>query len=255
MPWTIAHAAAVLPFRRSERLPFSALVAGSMAPDLGYYLGRLDLATAAHSLFPGPLLSIPLGLAMLAVWRLAGPSACAALPAPFRGELAASFEEDLAGSARALVLTCVALAIGALTHIAWDSFTHARGWFVYHAPAMRAPVSLGEWYSLPRYRLAQHLSTLLGTLVLLFAWRRAHRGLALREAWRGKPERIRLGLVAFLLVAASVAACLSAPVFDPRLRLEERLYYFAIAAPMWFAVLLCISGVLLGDPPEESATR
>ena len=37
MPLTIAHPAAVLPFRHS-RLPISALVIGSLAPDFEYFL-------------------------------------------------------------------------------------------------------------------------------------------------------------------------------------------------------------------------
>ena len=39
MPWTFAHPAAILPLRRfcPAPLDFSALVIGSMVPDLGYY--------------------------------------------------------------------------------------------------------------------------------------------------------------------------------------------------------------------------
>ncbi len=47
MPWTFAHPAAVLPLRPLKRLSFGALVVGSIAPDIGYYLGRFDLAAAA----------------------------------------------------------------------------------------------------------------------------------------------------------------------------------------------------------------
>ena len=38
MAFTVSHAVIALPFRRSRRLVFSALVVGSMAPDFEYYL-------------------------------------------------------------------------------------------------------------------------------------------------------------------------------------------------------------------------
>ena len=37
MPFTLAHPAAVLPFARTK-LVFSALIAGALAPDVGYFL-------------------------------------------------------------------------------------------------------------------------------------------------------------------------------------------------------------------------
>ena len=49
MPWTLVHPAAVLPLRKLgvNRLPFGGLVVGSVAPDIGYYVGRFDLAAIA----------------------------------------------------------------------------------------------------------------------------------------------------------------------------------------------------------------
>ena len=245
MPWTIAHAAAVLPLRRVRALSFPALVAGGMSPDLGYYIGHSELASPSHRLYPGLLLAIPAGLAMLAAWRLLSPFARAALPTPFAMFFLNVSEDRSNRTLAAFAWLCLALATGASTHIAWDGLTHAHGWFVYRTPFMRVPVELGSWYELPRYRLVQHLSTLFGCLVLLVAWRRATRGIDWASLWQQEAERLRLVLFASLAVAAAFAACLAAPVMDPGRRVEDRLYHVALLAPMWFTAMLCIAGAAL----------
>ena len=65
MPLTIAHPAAVLPFRHG-RLPLSALVVGSIAPDFEYVLQlypRSDFSHTALGLFT---FCLPSG--MIALW-------------------------------------------------------------------------------------------------------------------------------------------------------------------------------------------
>jgi len=59
MPWTFVHPAAVLPLRKyfANRHLFGAVVVGSISPDFGYYVGRFDMATTAHTLL-GLLISL-----------------------------------------------------------------------------------------------------------------------------------------------------------------------------------------------------
>jgi hypothetical protein len=67
----------------------------------------------------------------------------------------------------------VSLFLGALTHIAWDAFTHANGWIVTHLPALQEHVMLSSRFDKifwPIYRVLQHFSTLLGTLVLIISY-------------------------------------------------------------------------------------
>ena len=245
MPWTIAHAAAVLPLRPLRALPFPALVAGCMSPDLGYYIGHTELASPSHRLYPGLLLAIPSGLAMLAAWRRLSPFARAALPAPLAVFFPTAVDEPPRGRAAAFAWLCLALLVGASTHIFWDGLTHAHGWFVHRTPFMRVPVELGGWYELPLYRLMQHLSTLFGCAVLLLAWRRATRGFDWAGLWGQEAERLRLVLLVSLALAAVFATCLAAPVMDPERRVEDRLYHFALLAPMWFTGMLCVAGAAL----------
>ncbi len=173
MPFTPSHAAAVLPLLRTG-LPASALVAGSVAPDLPYFLpGRPDWAT--HTLLAVVGLDVLLAASIWVVWHglLAAP-ALAAAPAGVRGRLAGRVPLGLrprVGSARALPATVAALAIGAATHVLWDEFTHAGRFGTEHLAVLRETTA-----GLPGYKWAQYASGLIGAAVLglwfLRWWRR-----------------------------------------------------------------------------------
>ncbi|MGY1830793.1 DUF4184 family protein [Geodermatophilus sp. SYSU D01180] len=211
MPFTGSHPAAVLPLLRTG-LPASALVAGSLAPDLPYYLpGRPDWPT--HAPLAVVTLDVVLGGLLWASWHglLAAP-ALAAAPAGLRRRVhRPPGLRDRAGSPRAVAGVLAALAAGAATHVGWDQFTHWWGWGTRHVGALAAPVGhlAGEdWYG---YDVAQHASTLLGAAALA-VW--------LVRWWRRTPSRpgdlrdtawvVWAGLLA-LGAAAGVAAALRAP--------------------------------------------
>ena len=64
MPFTLAHPAAALPFRKT-RLVFSAVIVGSMAPDFEYFLRLAPQGRYFHSL-PGLFLcTLPVAFAVL----------------------------------------------------------------------------------------------------------------------------------------------------------------------------------------------
>jgi uncharacterized protein DUF4184 len=211
VPFTGSHPAAVLPFLRTG-LPASALVAGSLAPDLPFYLpGRPDWPT--HGALGIVTVDVVLGAAAWALWHglLAAPARAAA-PAGLRRRVRppAGLRARLS-SVRAVAGVLTALAVGAATHVGWDQFTHWWGWGTRHVPALTAPVgsALGEdWYG---YDVAQHASTLAGAVVLA-GW--------LLRWWRRTPSRtddlhgtawvVWGGLLA-LGAVVGVAAALRAP--------------------------------------------
>ncbi|TFV62958.1 UNVERIFIED_ORG: DUF4184 family protein [Bacillus sp. AZ43] len=163
MPFTPSHAAAVLPFLRGP-LPASALVIGSVTPDLPFYLpGGFPWPT--HTAWAVVTTDLLLGFAAWAVWHglLAGP-AFAAAPARLRGRMRAAPPGLLprVSSPARLALTALALVLGAATHVLWDEFTHPRRLGTDLFP------TLGEtWGLLPGYRWLQYLSSVLGGLLLL----------------------------------------------------------------------------------------
>jgi NADPH:quinone reductase-like Zn-dependent oxidoreductase len=163
MPFTGSHPAVVLPFLRSP-LPASALVIGSMAPDLPFYL-PLPQPYATHTWLAAVTTDLLLGLLAWALWHglLAG-AALATAPAALRGRLEGRVLPGLAGrlaSARRAVLLVAALVLGTGTHLAWDDFTHARRWGAEHVPALAQ-----DWGPLPGYRWLQYLSSVVGLAVL-----------------------------------------------------------------------------------------
>lgn len=176
MPLTFVHPAAVLPLMRGPLVP-TALVAGALAPDVPYFLRALDVPVSAQSWWepffnattthgwPGAVtVAVPLALVLHLALVLG--------ERPARWALASTWstgETPLRRGPLWVVQLAVSLALGVLTHLLWDSFTHSDGWIVQHATVLR--VDLGA--SLTVARLLQHLSTALGLIVLLVVgWRR-----------------------------------------------------------------------------------
>ncbi|WP_067703583.1 DUF4184 family protein [Nocardia jejuensis] len=193
MPFTLAHPAVTLPLRR--RLWFPGLVAGSVAPDVGYYVAFAPDGT--HSLLGLPAtLMIAAGLLPIAVLAqrpllaLLGRTA-ATLPRPDPVRLA------------------LALLVGILTHLAWDSFTQTDGFAVQHWEALRHSV-IGPHRV---YNVTGHLSSAIGLLILA---RYSHRWY--RTAQPTPPIRGRTWILTGLAVAAVIGALLAA--FDPVIRIS-----------------------------------
>ncbi|MGN7470479.1 DUF4184 family protein [Brevibacillus sp. SAFN-007a] len=69
MPFTFSHPAIVLPLRRQGWVSFPALVWGSMAPDLEYFLRMQPYSVYSHTL-PGLFcVDLPLVIALYVVYR------------------------------------------------------------------------------------------------------------------------------------------------------------------------------------------
>jgi hypothetical protein len=166
VPFTGSHPAAVLLLLRSP-LPVSALIAGTIAPDLPYYL-PFSPGWPTHQAASVVSIDVVLGgVAWLAWhWLLAAP-AVAFAPDGVRARLVDRVVIGLRpriDSARNIVLVLLALAIGAGTHVLWDEFTHPSSWGTEHLPALAS-----EWGGLPVHRWLQHGSGLIGAAVIA-AW-------------------------------------------------------------------------------------
>lgn len=202
MPITPAHAAAAWPLHAAlRRLPASALVIGTMSPDLQYVLRMQPIGKFGHTPVGLFAFCLPVTLVLWWAWRATiRPALTPLLPAGIR----AAAEAPPPGRATdAFPLAVVAALTGASTHILWDGFTHLTGWAVVLFPAMLEvpiPAIPFAWYS-----LAQYGSTVLGSLVVALwiarEWRRWP-----AEARRFAPgERARLVRVAAFLVFVTLA--------------------------------------------------
>ena len=164
VPFTGSHPAAVLPFLRTG-LPASALVIGSTAPDLPYYL-PVDVGVRTHTPLAVVTADLLLGLLAWGVWHalLVRPlvaTAPRAARARLRGRVEPGLRRRLTGAGD-VVRLLVALVVGAATHVLWDEFTHPGRWGAQHVGLLAA-----HWAGEPRYGWAQDFSGLLGGLALL----------------------------------------------------------------------------------------
>ena len=163
MPFTPSHVAAILPFRRVRALPLGALAAGSMAPDLPYYVPALGfLSSWTHTIGGIVSLDVLFGVALWALLRSAAEPLSELSPAAVRERW------DPLGWAAAWWAVPAAAALGAATHVGWDEFTHAGRYATTHLGFLAAtyPSPLGP---LAGYRYLQYASGVVGLAILLAA--------------------------------------------------------------------------------------
>ncbi|MEV6767598.1 DUF4184 family protein [Nocardia sp. NPDC051030] len=147
VPFTLAHPAVTLPLRRW--LWFPGLVAGSIAPDVGYYLPIGPDGELTHSLSGLPV-DLLLGAMLLAVDRVARRPAMALIG------------RTSVASWPGIWRASVAILVGVLTHLFWDSFTHTDGFAVRHWEVLRLAV-IGPHRV---YNVIGYLSSAAGMLIL-----------------------------------------------------------------------------------------
>lgn len=179
MPFTASHAAAILPLRGAV-LSTSALVMGAMAPDLPLFIPFLPVSVEqTHTIWAVLELNVVLAALMFVTWHgfLVRPLAWFA-PRAVRSRLPdpedLGLRSQLATPSRSLAVM-VSLALGALTHLVWDQFTHA-GTVV----TSRVGIFESQIAGIPGHEVAQYVSTLVGAIIIV---------IALRSWWLSAPVR------------------------------------------------------------------
>ncbi|MBI3650006.1 MAG: DUF4184 family protein [Acidobacteria bacterium] len=165
MPFTLSHAAAVLPVAKKieNYLPLSALLMGSFSPDFRYFFPDIQTRTFSHSIEGLFLFCLPLGLLALLVFHyLVKESVVQLLPERVLQRLEARTLQFAFLPPRRLGWICLAILVGAFTHIVWDSFTHEHGWSVERWAILRQTVLRFSTHEVRLYKILQHLSSLIG---------------------------------------------------------------------------------------------
>lgn len=170
MPFTLSHAAAAIPFRRSRLIP-SALVAGCFAPDFEHFIRLQPGKGFAHTL-PG-VFFLDLPLAIVVLWffhRYAKEPLWNSLPENFRSKIALGPNAFTIHSPTRFLLIVISILVGVATHILWDSFTHKTYWPYQHLPLLRETFTFPILGRRPLYQILQDASSFLGLIIIGVWW-------------------------------------------------------------------------------------
>jgi len=241
VPFTISHAAAVLPLQRFGKLhlPLTALMVGSMAPDCAYPFSHEASRALTHSISGLFIFCLPTGLAVWLFYvALLEKTTITLLPDRWHTR----FAHTEAITASLIFRACLAIVVGAATHLLWDAFTH-RGTLITNAiPVLQGPTPGFSW--LPIYHVLHFLSTVVGLVILAFWLRHLHRQPA-RSLIRPYEisERARVGAV-WVLVAASLLVGLLEWLPYSHRRYDTQLFSFAVGSMSGLFVAWC--GIAIG---------
>ncbi|HEY6124124.1 MAG TPA: DUF4184 family protein [Steroidobacteraceae bacterium] len=232
MPFTISHAAAVLPLRKL-RLPLAAMMIGSMSPDFAYFVPGQTERVETHSI-PGVFWfcwPVSLALWLLFVRVLEQPTT-ALLPESWRSRFPPSNRELTFATWAA---ASAAVVIGAMTHLLWDSFTHRGTGAVQLIPALASVAFHFDGWRIRWFVVLQHLSTIFGFLILMiWAWRQPS-GRYPRPAAPTFSNATRIRCAA-IIVATSLGLAITGYVLNSDVWFTRRLFHFAIGGMTGFAV-------------------
>lgn len=227
MPFTPSHAVIALPFVRTPLVP-AAIAVGAMAPDIPLFLRGMPLHYGlTHSLAWLPL-TVAVAVVLLLIWRcvlrpavreLSPRRLAERLPSAWDAPAASALRETFSitgsparASGRGIMLLVSSLALGVVSHIVWDLFTHEGRWGVDVLPVLDQ-----QWGPLAGYRWLQHGSSVLGLAILAVwavLWLRRRRPEP--RTTRVLPEPVRwawwLSLPVMLLAAWSVGLAMYGPL-------------------------------------------
>lgn len=249
MPFTLAHAAAVLPFQRT-RLIMSALVVGSFSPDFEYFLRFGPRGNFGHT-FPG-LFEFDLPVSLLVLWvyqAYARDPILAWLPRGVRQRVPTCPTLSWKWNIREMLLVVISVVIGAATHILWDSLTHRSFWPYQHWHFLSHAVQLPVIGPVQYYKTFQYLSTVAGLIALLiWSWHWYRHTAPIRsqktEHANGDESKILIALCVATAVAALLRGFLGDGIPSTQHQVEILLADIASTAITVFWIGVVAYGVL-----------
>jgi hypothetical protein len=240
MPFTVSHAAAVLPLHRLSKhtLPLTALMIGSMAPDFGYFFSHEVSRQLTHSFSGLFFFALPVGLTVWLFYvAVLEKASITLLSDRWHTRFAHTDAITLSLVARA----SIAIILGAVTHLLWDAFTH-RATFVTDAfPVLLGPTPGIRW--LPIYHFLQGLSSVVG-LAILANWARHLHRQPVKSLIRPYKisEQARTGALSFLVIGSLLAGIFYWWPYAHS-RYDVQIFYTAVGGMSGFFVALCCIAV------------
>jgi len=211
MPFTISHAAIVLPSSRplARWRLLSAVVVGAMVPDFGLFFPWRMHRFETHSAMALLTFCLPVGMAAYWIFQYVIkmpvvqvlPEGAYARWRPFADPV------DFTSIRQWILAACGVLA-GATSHLVWDAFTHENARGIRMIPWLEEPaVDIGS-HRVAGVRLLQDGSSLIGLVIVLgLVWYGLRRGRESAVPGRvvGLAER-RLWIMAYIVAAIALSA-------------------------------------------------
>ncbi len=249
MPFTVSHAAAVLPLRRLNLIS-SAFIVGSMAPDFPYVIGNTQYRDLGHR-FPG-LVVFTLPASLLALWlfhNVIKRPVVELLPTGMQRRIHQQTGEFKFLPASRFLAILGSISLGILSHVAWDSFTHPYTWPWRQFAWLRGFVHIPfVHHRLQIFAVLQYGSTIAGMLALaiwVVLWYR--RSAPAVVVTRKSSPRSRFGLAVAMLVLAAIAGTVRAVlIIGPPASIgrADRFLFVcgvtSLAAAFWQLLFYCV---------------
>ena len=176
MPLTPSHAAVAPLLQRIMRpfgltVPMSALVIGTMTPDFSYLLRLAPGGGDWHTKVGVFVYCLPAGLVVWLIFRaLIAPALLRLMPLGLGAAARAKVAPEPAW--RLLPAAAIAIVVGAISHDAWDGFTHPEGWATRVLPILHRNLHFTATGMVRWYLILQYASSVLGLLaVVVVVWR------------------------------------------------------------------------------------
>lgn len=173
MPFTFSHPAIILPFRHlpTQWFSFTGLVIGSLSPDFEYFIRMKVQSIYSHTVLGIFWFDLPLAILLAFLFHnLVRDSLFFNLPKSFQSRILFFTEFDWNLYFRKNWITVlISILIGIASHLLWDGFTHNHGYFTEQFSGLKS-VFIIYGNEIPAWKIAQHLSSLVGAILIFLAF-------------------------------------------------------------------------------------
>lgn len=169
MPFTPAHIAAILPFRKWMKSDvFAMMVIGSIIPDMEYFLRFNPASGFSHTIKGVFLFDLPLCILFFYLWKLYIKEVVS-ITIPFIRK-----DKTVVNGGGSFIALLFAALFGIATHLIWDAFTHGKGYFVLQSDFLQQQLVLG-FFQMKMCYFIWYICSFIGTswvLFTFFSWKK-----------------------------------------------------------------------------------
>ena len=194
MPFTLSHPAIVLPLNLlpAKWVSLTGLVIGSLAPDLQSYFTPGADKTHSHTWWGIIWFCIPVSIVLSFVFHLVVREMLI-MHLPRMLQLKMIRYKDVNWPAlfkKRWPVILISIAVGAASHLFWDSFSHFDGFFIRDNPALQGNMDVfGRSVEIPF--VIQYVNSLIGLIVIVAA---------VLQVPRSRNVRIRVVILKYWLI-------------------------------------------------------